>query len=117
MGTFYCLKALECETAKGRVSNIASPRVRESRFRNAKNFYLWNPESWALESGMELKESRIPLTIVIRNPSSTDMSVIQYLESGIHGLESRIQDCLGLFTWGKQPVLSVTQRFYLRLVA
>ena len=45
---------------------------------------------------MELKESRIPLTIVIGNPSSTDMSVIQYLESGIHGLESRIQDCLGL---------------------
>ena len=66
---------------------------------------------------MELKESRIPLKIVIRNPSSTDMSVIQYLESGIHGLESRIQDCLGLSTWGKQPVLSVTQRFYLRLVA
>ena len=33
---------------------------------------LWNPESWALESGIQLKESRIPLTIEIQNPSSTD---------------------------------------------
>ena len=31
-----------------------------------------NPESWALESGIQLKESRIPLTIEIQNPSSTD---------------------------------------------
>ena len=36
------------------------------------NFCLWNLESWALESGMQLKESGIPLTIAIRNPSSTD---------------------------------------------
>ena len=33
---------------------------------------LWNPESWALESGKQLKESGIPLTIGIRNPSFTD---------------------------------------------
>ena len=32
----------------------------------------WNPESWVLESGLQLKDSRIPLTIGIRNPSSTD---------------------------------------------
>ena len=38
-----------------------------------------NPESWALEPGIQLKEPRIPLTIdVIRNPNST-------------GKESRIQ--------------------------
>ena len=36
------------------------------------NFCLWNPESWALESGIQLKESGIPLTIGIQNPSSTD---------------------------------------------
>ena len=49
-----------------------------------------NPESWALESRIQLKESGIPLTIGIQNPSSTDKeSEIQYLESGgIHGVES-----------------------------
>ena len=31
------------------------------------NFCLWNPESWALESGKQLKESGIPLMIVIWN--------------------------------------------------
>ena len=38
----------------------------------------------------------IPPTIGIRNPNSTYKdSEIKYLESGIHGEESRIQDCLG----------------------
>ena len=35
-------------------------------------FFLWNGESWSLESGIQLKESGIPLTIGIQNPSSTD---------------------------------------------
>ena len=46
---------------------------------------VWNPESWSLESGKQLKESRIPSTIGFRSPKSTDK------ESGIHGVESRIQ--------------------------
>ena len=51
------------------------------------NFYLWNAESWALESDMQLKESRIPLRILgTRNTSSTDK------ESRIRGVESRIQE-------------------------
>ena len=33
---------------------------------------MWNPESWALESGVQLKESGILLVIGIENPSSTD---------------------------------------------
>jgi len=33
-------------------------------------FNSWNTESWALESGKQLKESGIPLTIGIQNPSS-----------------------------------------------
>ena len=33
---------------------------------------LWNPKSLALESVIQLKESRIPPTIGVRNPSSTD---------------------------------------------
>ena len=64
--------------------------------RNPANFCLWNPGSWALESGIQFKESGILLTIGIQNPSSTDKdSRIQYLESGIQDVESRIQDCLG----------------------
>ena len=33
---------------------------------------LWNPESPVLESGIQLKESRIPLMIETQNPSSCD---------------------------------------------
>ena len=41
-------------------------------------------QSWALESGIQFKESGIPLTIRIQNPSSTEkkirnQSVLDYL--------------------------------------
>lgn len=39
--------------------------VRKSGFRNPGNFCLWNLKSRALESGIQLKGSRIPLTIGI----------------------------------------------------
>ena len=45
------------------------------------NFLLWNPESWALESGMQLNESGIPLKIGIQNPIFTFKDWKQ--ESGI----------------------------------
>ena len=51
---------------------MISPHVRESGFPNPGKFYLWNPESWGLEFGIQPKESRILLTIGIQNPSSTD---------------------------------------------
>ena len=81
-----------------------SLHVREPRFRNLGTFYLWNPESWALESRIQLKESGIPLRIGIRNPSSIcKESGLQHLESGIHGAESRIQlDKLDSLTKGEQ---------------
>ena len=41
------------------------PYVRVSKFQNLGNFCLQNPESWASESEIQLKESRI------QNPSST----------------------------------------------
>ena len=42
--------------------NGESPYVRKSGFRNPWNFCLWNPEYWALESRIPLKnESRIHL--------------------------------------------------------
>ena len=63
---------------------------------NPGKFCLWNPEPWTLKSRKQVKESRIPVTIGIRDPSFTDKeSGIQYLESGIHGEESLIQDCFG----------------------
>ena len=48
------------------------PCERKPWFLNPGNFCLWNLESWALESGIHLKESGIPRTIGIQNPSSTD---------------------------------------------
>ena len=49
----------------------------------------------AFESRMQLKESEIPLMIGIWNSVSTNKEcVIEYLELGIHTMESRIQDCL-----------------------
>ena len=56
---------------KLKTSNI-SPHVRESGIRNPANFCFWNPESWVLESGIQLKESGIAPMIGIQNPSSTD---------------------------------------------
>ena len=50
---------------------------------------------FCLESGIQLKETGIPLTIEMRNPSSTDN------ESGMQYLESPRLDCLGFpFKWG-----------------
>ena len=40
--------------------------------RNPRTFCSLDPESWALESGIQLKESGISLMIGIRNSSSTD---------------------------------------------
>ena len=52
---------------------FVSPHVPESWFRNLINFCLWNVESWALESGIQLKESGISIAIFgIRNLSSTE---------------------------------------------
>ena len=55
---------------------------------------LWNPESWALDSSIQLKE--FLLVIAIQNPSSTDKeSGIQFLESRAT-TDSTIQDRPGL---------------------
>ena len=57
------------------------------------NLYLWNPESWALESETQFNESGIPLKMeseiqdsLVGNPESSSWSP--------EGMESRIQDCL-----------------------
>ena len=44
-----------------RVMVIANYSLATSKeIRNLGNFLLWNPKSWALESRIQLKESRIP---------------------------------------------------------
>ena len=42
------------------ISRFFSPHIRESGIRQS--FCLWNPESLALESGIQFKESVLPLT-------------------------------------------------------
>ena len=41
--------------------------------RNLGKFSLWNPESWALGSGKQLKKSESHNDCRIRNPRSTDL--------------------------------------------
>ena len=48
-----------------------------------------------VESGMQLKEFEISITNEARIQVPLTKTRIQYLESGIHGMESRIQDCDG----------------------
>ena len=63
----------ECSLREPRLRNPwANPGHFACRIWNLINFRLWNLESWSLESGIQLKESGIPLTIGIRNPSSTE---------------------------------------------
>ena len=64
--------------------------MRIPEFPNSGN--LWNPESWASESGKQLKESGIPLTIGIRNPSFTDNE---------SDPRRGIQTAIDYLTWGE----------------
>ena len=60
------------------------------------NFACGKLDSRALECGIHLKESGIPLTIGTgaRIQVPLTKTGMHYLEPGIHGVESRIQDCL-----------------------
>ena len=79
--------------------------VRESGFWNPGNFSFWHQESekclpvesWIQDFGIRNLAQGIqnPVNDYNPNPSSTDndLEFIIY-NSGIHGVESRIQDCL-----------------------
>jgi len=73
-----------------RFQNNVLNHAMESGFWNPVNFFLWNLESWVLESGIQLKESGIPLTIGIQNPSSTDSNWNP--APGIRNPQRRIQN-------------------------
>ena len=69
-------------------------------------FFWWNPESWALESGIQLKESGAQLTIGIRTPSSSykeqnPVPGIRPVHESVHDVESRIQDRVVFSYMGK----------------
>ena len=70
------------------------------RIRNPETFCLWNRKPWVLQSGIQVKETRVPLTIVIQNPRSTDKEPRNWcLESRIHSVESRSKTVLDYLTW------------------
>ena len=63
------------------------------------------PESWAVGSGIQLKETGISPTVGIRNPSSNDKeSGNQYLESKIHTLYDSDDICCDNLTEGAQSL-------------
>ena len=55
---------------------------------------MWNPGLWNPEYSSRNPESHWRLEFRIQIPLTK--TGIQYVKSGIHGVESRIQDCLGI---------------------
>jgi len=72
--------------------------TRNQESRKVLAVHLWNPDSWTLETGIQLTEFAIPLKRL--------ESRIQYLKSRIHGVESRIQDCLDFPYMGRNLTTS-----------
>ena len=64
---------------------------------------------FAMESGNKPEAIQIPLKTGIQNPRSTDK------ESGIRGVESRIQNCVGFPCMGRKAVTKETSQ-YLQLI-
>ena len=54
-----CSPEINSQTAWRPKRAIFPPLVRESGLRNPASFLLWNPKSWAEESGIQLKDSGI----------------------------------------------------------
>ena len=75
-------------------TNSGSREIFARRIPIPSKLLLGNPESLALESEIQLKESTIPLSIGFQNPSSTDK------DSEIPGVGSRSKSVLDSFTWG-----------------
>ena len=92
---------------KGKPQKLQCCRVQSKGVRNleSRNFFSWNRESCALEFRIQIKN---PDPTIDWNPehdpSSTDKESgihYLYLRSGIMGVESRIQDCLGFPYMGR----------------
>ena len=68
---------------------------------NPENFCLWDRESQVLKFGIQFKKSGIKQRLQSRIQVPLTRSGIKYLESGIHGVKSRIQDSLGFPCMGR----------------
>ena len=93
-------------------------RMREifaCRIGNPGRFCLWHPESWVVESGIELKESGIPLTMGIQNPSSADKywNPVPGIQTP-QRVESRIQECPWFAYVGRYVKLRSSFTFIIR---
>ena len=73
---------------------VTLPLIPASPLRILSNFCLWNPESCALESGIQMKEYGMPLMIWIRNSNSSCK-----LRNPVRNRESKT--VLDSLTWGK----------------
>ena len=87
-----CIWAKRLLTIYNKILTKASAHVRESGFWNPWNFCVWNLESWALESRIQLKESEILLRIGIRNPIQGSARKDWNQVSGIRNPRLGIQD-------------------------
>ena len=59
---------------------------------NPENFCLKNPESWVLESAIQLKESGIPLTIGIQNPTGKHWNRVPGIWNTAQGIRNPTKD-------------------------
>ena len=93
VATGYVMLLSDCMVGLKGLEMVSEWAGKGIRISESRNFCLFNPETrknLPVESGIQLKESEISLMIEIRNPNSTDKFGIHYLESGIHGDESRL---------------------------
>ena len=82
----------------GKILSKSLPHVRESGLWNPGNFCLWNLELSRIllvESGIQNTAQAIQNPTNDWNPVPVAKTGVQYLESGIHGVESAIQDYRG----------------------
>ena len=97
-----CSPEINSQTARRPKRAIFPPPRKRIRIAESSKFLLENPKSWAEESGIQLKDSGIQQRLgsgiqfaLTKNPESSTW------ESGIHGVESRIQDCFGFPNMGR----------------
>ena len=91
-GDLFTIRLVWSEITRPAAQGKYSRHVRESGFRTRGNFRLWT------DSGIQeiLLWNPKSLGFGFRNTYNAGLeSGLQYLESGIHDMESKIQDCLG----------------------
>ena len=81
-----------------------------SKFKKKSPEYLEKQLSWKVAP---LKGIRIQESGKILQVESGILTEIHYLESGIHGVESRIQDCLRFPYMGRTERVSILQKIFI----